>query len=107
VAGASKPETHEELMRAGSGSHGRRISARLEHRFFVGSSHPGAYGAGMSLSSRMIFESAHRSGRDQQQRRAVRRRIRETLAVRRAAAVGEHGAGQPPDEPPVEPRAAG
>ncbi|MBQ0892244.1 hypothetical protein AB0F73_01755 [Micromonospora purpureochromogenes] len=55
----------------------------------------------------MIFEPAHPGRRDEQLRRAVRRRIRETLAVRRAAAVGGHGAAEPPDEPPVEPGAAG
>ncbi|SCL35430.1 hypothetical protein GA0070624_5258 [Micromonospora rhizosphaerae] len=63
----------------------------------------------------MIFEPAHPGRRDEQRRRAVRRRIRETLAVRRAAAVGGHGAAavgghgaaEPPDEPPVEPGAAG
>ena len=55
----------------------------------------------------MIFEPAHRGSGDEQQRRAVRRRIRETLAVRRAAAVGRHRAAEPPDEPPVEPEAAG
>lgn len=55
----------------------------------------------------MIFGPARRLRRDEQQRRAVRRRIRETLAVRRAAAVGEHGAAQPPDESPAEPQAAG
>ncbi|WP_250794296.1 hypothetical protein [Micromonospora phytophila] len=46
----------------------------------------------------MIYGGAHRSSRDEQRCRAVRRRIRETLAVRRAAAA----AGQPsvklPDE---------
>jgi hypothetical protein len=84
------------------------MSARLEHRFFAGSSHPGVYGAGMSFrESDMILEPAHPGRRDQQQRRAIRRRIRETLAVRRAAAVGGHGTAEPPDEPPVEPGAAG
>lgn len=51
----------------------------------------------------MIVEPAHPGRRDEQQRRAARRRIRETLAVRRAAAVGGHGAA----EPPADPEAAG
>ncbi|TWG12028.1 hypothetical protein FHX75_14359 [Micromonospora palomenae] len=55
----------------------------------------------------MIFEPAHPGRRDEQQRRAARRRIRETLAVRRAAAVGRQGAVEPPDEPAVEPGTAG
>ncbi|NJP31867.1 hypothetical protein [Micromonospora thermarum] len=55
----------------------------------------------------MIFEPAHPGRRDERQRRAVRRRIRETLAVRRATAVGRHGAAEPTDEPPVESRTAG
>lgn len=55
----------------------------------------------------MIFEPAHPGRRDEQQRRAARRRIRETLAVRRAAAVGRQGAVEPPDEPSVEPGTAG
>ncbi|MFD2765446.1 hypothetical protein [Micromonospora eburnea] len=54
----------------------------------------------------MTFEPAHPGRRDEQQRRAVRRRIRETLAVRRAAAVGGHGAAEPQGEPPVEAEAA-
>jgi hypothetical protein len=35
----------------------------------------------------MIFGRTHRSRRDEQRWRAARRRIRETLAVRRAAAA--------------------
>lgn len=84
------------------------MSAQLAHGFFKGSSQPAAYGARrVSQEPDMIFEPAHPVRRDEQQRRAVRRRIRETLAVRRAAAVGGHGAAEPPDEPPVEPGAAG
>ncbi|HEX7746830.1 MAG TPA: hypothetical protein VF462_16420 [Micromonosporaceae bacterium] len=57
-------------------------------------------------SSDMILESAHRS-RDEQLWRAARRRIRETLAVRRAAAAsGQRTAaaiGQRTNEPRAEP----
>jgi hypothetical protein len=44
----------------------------------------------------MIFEPAHPGRRDEQQRRAVRRRIRETLAVRRADAAGRQQKAVPP-----------
>jgi hypothetical protein len=82
-------------------------SARQDHGFFKGSSPPAAYRfRRVSQEPDMIFEPAHRSRRDERQRRVVRRRIRETLAVRRAAAVGEHGAAQPPDESPAESQAA-
>ncbi|SCG35547.1 hypothetical protein [Micromonospora inositola] len=46
----------------------------------------------------MIFEPAHRSCRDEHRWRAARRRIRETLALRRAAAA----AGQRTVEPPAD-----
>jgi hypothetical protein len=99
----TKPVTREELMRAAFGSRASSISAQLNHRFFVGSSHPAAYRAGMSFrESDMIFWPARRSRLDEQQRRAVRRRIRETLAVRRAAAAGGQRTAEPPAEPPAE-----
>ncbi|MFI7575746.1 hypothetical protein [Micromonospora sp. NPDC049497] len=61
----------------------------------------------MSDRSRdMIVGPAHPGRRDERLRRAVRRRIRETPAVRRAAGVGGHGAADPPDEPPAGPGAA-
>ncbi|HEX2771192.1 MAG TPA: hypothetical protein VHN18_02030 [Micromonosporaceae bacterium] len=58
----------------------------------------------------MILESAHRS-RDEQRWRAARRRIRETLALRRAAAASGQrtaaasgqGTPEPPAKPPAEP----
>ncbi|MGK5440358.1 hypothetical protein ACSNN7_00765 [Micromonospora sp. URMC 105] len=46
----------------------------------------------------MIFGPAHRSHRDEQRCRAARRRIRETLAVRRAAAAAGQRSVELPDE---------
>ncbi|MFE9689121.1 hypothetical protein [Micromonospora sp. NPDC005806] len=51
----------------------------------------------------MIFEPAHRSCHDDRRYRAARRRIRETLAVRRACAA----AGQRTVEPSTESKPAG
>ncbi|MEH0828931.1 MULTISPECIES: hypothetical protein [unclassified Micromonospora] len=50
----------------------------------------------------MIFRGAHRSYGDEQRCRAARRRIRETLAVRRAAVA----AGQPSVKLPDEVKSA-
>ncbi|GAB3182318.1 hypothetical protein GCM10027259_35320 [Micromonospora palomenae] len=48
--------------------------------------------------SDMIFGPAHRSYRDEQHCRSARRRIRETLAVRRAAAAAGQRSVELPDE---------